>query len=99
MRRRFRNGFKEEGKLELCLGREAEISQVEKRDGGQSLKGERRLGKMAFSGSDDMLKETRIVVQVEGNGGRGNGEISRSQIMRNPLCHTEKFKLYPVVRV
>lgn len=45
MRRRFRNGFKEEGKLELCLGREAEIGQVEKRDGGQSLKGERRLGK------------------------------------------------------
>lgn len=43
-----------------------------------------------------MLKETRIVVLVEG---RGNGEISRSQIIRNLLCHTEKFKLYPVVRV
>lgn len=54
---------------------------------------------MAFSGGNDMLKETRIVVLVEGSGGRGNGEISRSQIMRNVLCHTEKFKLYPVVRV
>lgn len=45
MRRRFRNGFKEEGKLELCLGREAEIGQAEKRDGGHSLKGGRILGK------------------------------------------------------
>lgn len=45
MGRKFRNGFKEEGKLELCLGRESEICQVEKRDGRQSLKGGRRLGK------------------------------------------------------
>lgn len=36
--RRFRNGFKEEGTIELCLGREAEIGQEEKRDGWQSLK-------------------------------------------------------------
>lgn len=42
---RFRNSFREEGTLEVCLGREAEIGQVEKRGGGQSLKGGRRLGK------------------------------------------------------
>lgn len=48
---------------------------------------------------DDMLKESRVVVLVEGSGGRGNGELSRGQIMRDLPCHTEKFKLYPVSRV
>lgn len=42
---RFKNSFKEEGTLEVCLGREVGIGQVEKGDRRQSLKDERRLGR------------------------------------------------------
>ena len=31
---RFKNGFKEKGTLELCLGREVGIGQIEKGHGG-----------------------------------------------------------------
>lgn len=42
------------------------------------------------------LKESAVVVRVEGSGRRENGENSSGQIMRDLLCHAEKFKLYPV---
>lgn len=42
------------------------------------------------------LKESTVAVRVEGSGRRENGEESRGQIMRDLLCHAEKFKLYPV---
>lgn len=42
------------------------------------------------------LKESTVAVRVEGSGRRENGEESRGQIMRDLLCHAEKFKLHPV---
>lgn len=80
----------------MCLGREVEIGQVENRDKGKSLQGGRRLGKTRPFQAVMTLKETTVVVWVEGSGGRENGEESRGQIMRDLLCHAEKFKLYPV---
>lgn len=74
----------------MCLGREVKIGQVEKKDREQSLNGERCWERRSV----DMLKETRVVVLLEGSGGHKNGEVSRSQTIRVLLCHIEKFKLH-----
>ena len=67
------------------------IGQVEKKDREQSLNG----GRSWERRSVNMLKETRVVVLIEGGGGHEDGEVSRSQIIRILLCHIEKFKLHP----
>lgn len=54
------------------------IGQVEKKNREQSLNG----GRCWERRSVDMLKETRVVVLIEGSGGHENGEASWSQIIR-----------------